>query len=146
MIASYRTTKSGKAHFTVHPLPKHTIPDKHLMMMTIRSHDQYNTTIYGLEDRYRGLSVERRVVMMNKDDMPELSVSEGDVVDLVNRFNGRERVARRFVVVAYDIPKGSCATYFPEANVLVPIDKFAVKSLTPSSKSIVIEIRPSEQT
>ena len=140
------TTKSTKAHFTVHPLPKHHIPKNHLMMMTMRSHDQYNTTIYGLEDRYRGVGAERRVVLMNKEDMAEMSLSERDVVDLFNRFNGRERVARLFVVIGYDIPKGSCATYFPEANVLVPIDKFAVKSLTPASKSVVIEIRPAKKS
>ena len=112
------------------------------MMMTLRSHDQYNTTIYGLEDRYRGVSVERRVVLMNKDDMLDLALAERDVVDLFNRFNGRERVARRFIALPYDIPRGACATYFPEANVLVPIDKFAVKSLTPASKSVIVEIRP----
>ena len=133
-------TPTGKATFTVHPLPKHEIPDDHFMMMTIRSHDQYNTTIYGLDDRYRGILQVRRIILMNVDDMAEHKLRAEDVVDIHNRFGGRHRVAQAFKVVPYDIPRGCVATYFPEANVLVPIDKFAKTSLTPASKSIVVKL------
>jgi molybdopterin-dependent oxidoreductase alpha subunit len=133
-------TPTGKALFTVHPIPKHDIPDDHFMMMTIRSHDQYNTTIYGLDDRYRGILQVRRVILMNVDDMAEQKLQAEDIVDIHNTFGGRHRVAQTFKVVPYDIPRGCVATYFPEANVLVPIDKFAKKSLTPASKSIVVKL------
>jgi len=108
--------------------------------MTIRSHDQYNTTIYGLQDRYRGLSNERRVVLLNRADMDELGVAEGAVVDLTSHFNGEARTARSFVATSYDIPRHCAATYFPEANVLVPLDSVADKSNTPTSKSVVITV------
>ena len=134
------TTPTGKALFTVHPIPKHNVPGDHFMMMTIRSHDQYNTTIYGLDDRYRGILQVRRVILMNIDDMAEHKLQSEDVVNIHNNFGGRHRVAQSFKVVPYDIPRGCVATYFPEANVLVPIDKFAKKSLTPASKSIVVSL------
>jgi molybdopterin-dependent oxidoreductase alpha subunit len=133
-------TPTGKAQFTVHPIPKHDIPGDHFMMMTIRSHDQYNTTIYGLDDRYRGILQVRRVILMNVDDMAEHKLQSEDIVNIHNTFGGRHRVAQAFKVVPYDIPRGCVATYFPEANVLVPIDKFAKKSLTPASKSIVVKL------
>jgi anaerobic selenocysteine-containing dehydrogenase len=116
------------------------------MMMTIRSHDQFNTTIYGLDDRYRGVRNERRVVFLNVEDMKELALEEGQVVDLVSHFEGEERIARRFIVVPYSIPRRCAATYFPEANVLVPIRSVAEKSNTPASKSVVITVRPTENT
>jgi len=134
-------TPSGKAHFTVHPIPSHELQNGELVMMTIRSHDQFNTTIYGLDDRYRGIFNERRVVMMNATDMAELGFAAGDVVDLVGVYNGETRIAHKFIVVAYDIPRRCCATYFPEANVLVPIDSVAEKSNTPVSKYVVIRLR-----
>jgi molybdopterin-dependent oxidoreductase alpha subunit len=134
------TTPSGKAQFTVHPLTAHALLPGQLMMMTIRSHDQYNTTIYGLEDRYRGLSLERRVVLLNPADIAELGFAEGQVVDLKSHFRGEVRLARRFVVTGYDIPRRCAATYFPEANVLVPLDSVADKSGTPASKSVVISL------
>ena len=96
-----------------------------LVMMTIRTHDQFNTTVYGLDDRYRGIQGERRVVLMNTDDLKERGLAAGEVVDLVGHFRGQTRRAERFLVVAYDIPRGCCATYFPETNVLVPIDSTA---------------------
>ena len=136
------TTPSGKAHFTVHPIPQHELQDGELVMMTIRSHDQFNTTIYGLDDRYRGIFNERRVVMMNATDIAELGYKAGDVVDLIGNYNGVTRIARKFIIVAYDIPRRCCATYFPEANVLVPIDSVAEKSNTPVSKFVVIRLRP----
>ena len=110
-------------------------------MMTIRSHDQFNTTIYGMEDRYRGVHNERRVVFMNIQDIIEAGFSSGDVVDVYNNHGGRERVARTFVLVAYDIPKRCIATYFPEANVLVPIDTVAQESNTPVYKSVLVKLR-----
>ncbi len=133
-------TPDSKAHFTIHPIPKHELHDGELVMMTIRSHDQFNTTIYGLDDRYRGIFNERRVVMMNKQDIAKLKFKAGDVVDLIGTFNGETRIAHKFIIVAYDIPRKCCATYFPEANVLVPIDSVAEKSNTPVSKFVVIRL------
>ncbi len=134
-------TASGKAHFTVHQAPKHELKADQWMMMTIRSHDQYNTTIYGLDDRYRGIHNERRVVLLHADDVRQAGLKQGDVVDLVSHFEDEERVAPNFIVVPYDIPKRCAATYFPETNVLVPIRSVAEKSNTPASKSVVISLR-----
>jgi anaerobic selenocysteine-containing dehydrogenase len=113
--------------------------------MTIRSHDQFNTTIYGLDDRYRGIRNGRRVVFLNADDISSAKLTAGQVVDLISHFEGEERVARHFVVVPYNIPRRCAATYFPETNVLVPVRHFADKSHTPASKSVVISIRPAEE-
>jgi len=137
-------TPSGKAQFTVNGMPASAVPPGEFMMMTIRSHDQYNTTIYGLDDRYRGIHNERRVVLMNREDMAELSLKQEDVVNLVGHHNGKTRVARRFLVVPYDIPRRCVATYFPEANVLVPIDSIAKYSKTPASKRVLIRIEKQE--
>ncbi|WP_395843609.1 FdhF/YdeP family oxidoreductase [Cystobacter fuscus] len=137
------TTKSGKGHFTVHPMPRLALEPGQLLMMTIRTHDQYNTTVYGLHDRYRGIHNGRRVVLLNAEDMKELGVKAGQEVDLTSHFEGQRRVARKFVVVAYDIPRRCAATYFPEANVLVPLGSVAEKSRTPTSKSVVISLAPS---
>jgi molybdopterin-dependent oxidoreductase alpha subunit len=134
------TTPDAKAHFTSVPLPKLTIAPGHLIMMTIRTHDQYNTTIYGLEDRYRGISNERRVILMNEMDMQDRDLNKGDLVDITSHFNGVERKALLFHAVPYDIARGCTATYFPETNCLVPIDHFADKSKTPVSKFIEISI------
>jgi molybdopterin-dependent oxidoreductase alpha subunit len=136
-------TASGRAAFTVHDLPTHDLRPGQLLMMTIRSHDQFNTTIYGLDDRYRGIYHGRRVVLLNKDDIRTAGLQEGQIVDLVSHFKGEERVARHFVVVPYNIPRRSAATYFPEANVLVPVRSVADKSNTPASKSVVITVKPS---
>jgi molybdopterin-dependent oxidoreductase alpha subunit len=135
-------TKSGRAEFTVHALPLHELGPGQFLMMTMRSHDQYNTTIYGLDDRYRGIYGGRRVVLLNEQDIAESALSAGQVVDLISHFKGEERIARRFLVVPYSIPRRCAATYFPEANVLVPIRSVALKSNTPASKSVVISIRP----
>jgi anaerobic selenocysteine-containing dehydrogenase len=110
------------------------------IMMTIRSHDQYNTTIYGLDDRYRGIKNERRVVFMNADDMATLGLKEGDLVDLTGEYNGVHRKAENFHALPFNIPPGCTATYFPETNCLVPIDSYADKSKTPVSKFIEISI------
>jgi len=136
-------TSTGKANFTVHELPGHQLAPGQLMMMTMRSHDQFNTTIYGLDDRYRGIFNERRVVFLNPSDVEEQGLSAGQVVDLVSHFEGETRTARRFIVVPYRIPRRCAATYFPEANVLVPVRSVADKSNTPASKSVRISLRPS---
>ena len=114
-------------------------------MMTMRSHDQFNTTIYGLDDRYRGIRNGRRVVFLNPDDMEEQGLIQGQLVDLISHFQGEKRTAYSFVVVPYSIPRCCAATYFPEANVLVPLGSVAEKSNTPASKSVVISLRPSSQ-
>ncbi|HEX8148036.1 MAG TPA: FdhF/YdeP family oxidoreductase [Pyrinomonadaceae bacterium] len=136
-------TSTGRANFTVHGLPRHELEPGQLLMMTVRSHDQFNTTIYGLDDRYRGVYNERRVVFLNPEDIAERGLSAGQVVDLFSHFDGEERAARRFLVVPYPLPRRCAATYFPEANVLVPVGSVADKSNTPASKSVVITVRPS---
>jgi anaerobic selenocysteine-containing dehydrogenase len=110
--------------------------------MTMRSHDQYNTTIYGLDDRYRGIRGERRVIFMNAADMVEHRLVERQLVDLISEWHDGERLAEAFIVVPYDLPRRNCATYFPEANPLVPLDSIADRSNTPTSKSVVIRVRP----
>jgi anaerobic selenocysteine-containing dehydrogenase len=130
-------TATGKARFTVHPIPHHDLAAGEFLMMTIRGHDQFNTTIYGQDDRYRGITGGRRVVFLNAKDAEEAGFKEGDVVDLLG---ADSRVARSFVVVPYAIPRRCAATYFPEANVLVPVTSVAEKSNTPASKSVVIRI------
>lgn len=135
-------TSDGKAHFTVNPLPREHVNDDELIMMTIRSHDQYNTTVYGLDDRYRGIKNERRVILMNEEDIKSRSLKRNDLVDLISHFNGEQRQVNKFIVLPYPIPRGNVATYFPEANPLVPLDSFADKSLTPTSKFIKITIQP----
>ena len=137
-------TASGKAHFSVHPIPDLDPGPGRYLLMTIRSHDQYNTTIYGLDDRYRGVSGGRRVVLMNEGDMARHGLEPGEAVDLSSHFAGEVRRAERFFVVPYPIPRGCLASYFPEANVLVPIGQVAAKSGTPVSKSLVVEIARSD--
>ncbi|TXG35288.1 FdhF/YdeP family oxidoreductase [Seonamhaeicola maritimus] len=133
-------TKTGKANFTTNKLPDWKLKDDELIMMTIRSHDQFNTTIYGLDDRYRGIFNERRIIMMNREDMKERGLEEQQVVRLKSEYNGVVREAHKFKVIGYDIPKNCCATYFPETNVLVPLDSYAHTAKTPASKSIRITV------
>ncbi|HEX5966277.1 MAG TPA: FdhF/YdeP family oxidoreductase, partial [Pyrinomonadaceae bacterium] len=135
-------TASGKAQFTVHELPEHHLAPDQFLMMTIRSHDQFNTSVYSSNDRYRGITDDRQVVFLNEKDIAAAGLHARQVVDLVSHFEGEERIARRFVIVPYDIPRRCAATYFPEANVLVPVRNVALKSNTPVSKSVVISIRP----
>lgn len=134
-------TITGKANFNVAQFMPNEIQPGELMMMTLRSHDQFNTTIYGLDDRYRGISNERRVIFMNEEDIVELGFVGGERVDLYNEHGGRKRVARNFIIIPFSIPKGCTATYFPEANVLVPIDSVAEKSNTPTSKFIILKLK-----
>jgi molybdopterin-dependent oxidoreductase alpha subunit len=136
-------TSTGRANFTVHELPRHALAPGQLLLMTVRSHDQFNTTIYGLDDRYRGIYNERRVVFLNPEDIAEQKLSAGQVVDLTSHFEGEERTARRFLVVPYDVPRRCAAAYFPETNALVPVRSVADKSNTPASKSVVISVHPS---
>ena len=133
-------TADGKAHFTVHPVPRHRLAPGELLMMTIRSHDQFNTTIYGHDDRYRGIYGSRRVVLVHPEDISALGMVPGQRVDLINEQGGRQRRAHGFLIVPFELPRRSAATYFPEANVLVPIDRTAYRSNTPASKSVVIRI------
>jgi molybdopterin-dependent oxidoreductase alpha subunit len=133
-------TVGKKAHFNVATPSPAALKDGELMMMTIRSHDQFNTTIYGLSDRYRGIRHNRRVVMMNTHDMEKRKLSDGDHVDLHCSMDGKPRIAGNFTAISYPIPEGCTATYFPEANVLVPVGSVADKSGTPVSKSVVISI------
>jgi molybdopterin-dependent oxidoreductase alpha subunit len=131
-------TPTGKAHFTIHPIPDHKLGPGQFLLMTIRSHDQYNTTIYGLDDRYRGIYNGRDVVFLNREDIAELGLAERQKVDITSHFEGEQRIARGFAVVPYDIPRHCAAAYYPETNVLVPIRAQADRSLQPASKSIVV--------
>lgn len=133
-------TPSKRAIFTVHSIPHLEVAAGQFIMATIRSHDQYNTTIYGMEDRYRGIHQGRRVVLMNIEDMKEQNLSEGEPVDLISHFRGVKRRAKNFRIVTYEIPRGCVASYFPETNVLIPIDSFAEGSQTPTSKSVIISL------
>ena len=132
---------SGRAEFNIANVREFDLKSSEYIMMTIRSHDQFNTTIYGLNDRYRGVINERRVIFMNETDILKAGLKSGEVVDLFNFDNDIERVAHRFIVVPFSIPEKCTATYFPETNVLVPIDSTAAKSNTPTSKSVIIQIR-----
>jgi molybdopterin-dependent oxidoreductase alpha subunit len=133
-------TSNQKGQFNISELSPIVLDKGELLMMTIRSHDQFNTTIYGLNDRYRGIYNERRVILMNIHDMQERGLTKGDIVDLHNNEPGTRRTARRFIIVEYSIPQGCTATYFPETNVLVPLSNVAKKSNTPASKQVVITI------
>jgi molybdopterin-dependent oxidoreductase alpha subunit len=133
----------GKALFTVHPIPANRLGPGQFILMTIRSHDQFNTHIYGLDDRYRGIYNGRRVLFMNPDDVKEAGLIQGQMVDLTSHFGENEkRRARHFQIAPYPIARGCTATYFPEGNVLVPIHSVADRSNTPTSKFIVVSITP----
>ncbi len=138
-------TATGKANFTINPVLNSNLKDHEFMMMTTRSHDQFNTTIYGLDDRYRGIKNGRRVAFMNKKDIQKRGLKQGDYVDLKSHYENVERLAPRFMVVEYDIPEQCVGTYFPEANVLVPVNSYAERSITPTSKSIVITVEKSAE-
>lgn len=139
-IGDFSKLPEGKVPFTVCQLPTHTLDKDEFLLMTIRTHDQYNTTIYGLDDRYRGIYNERRVILINKAQAKELGYKKLDVVDMISNYNGVERKAENFLIIPYDIPEGNLAAYFPEANVLIPNDQYADKSYTPISKSVKVKI------
>jgi molybdopterin-dependent oxidoreductase alpha subunit len=133
-------TATGKARFSITQLPENKLPTDQYVMMTIRSHDQYNTTIYGNDDRYRGIYNARRVVLMNEQDIKAEGWAKGDHVNVSSHYQGKKRLVQDFVIVPYRIPTRCVAMYFPEANPLVPIDLFAHKSHTPASKKILVTI------
>lgn len=138
-------TVDGKARFTANALEFPRIPRGRLLLQTLRSHDQYNTTIYGKDDRYRGIHGGRRVVLVNAADIIALGFADGEVVDLVSEWRGadgalQERRAEAFRLVAYRTPRGNAAAYYPETNVLVPLDSVADVSGTPTSKSVVVRL------
>ena len=136
-------TASGRARFTVHELARVSVPPGRLLLQTVRSHDQYNTTIYGLDDRYRGIRGGRRVVFVHPDDLAALGIADGSTVDLVSEWtDGADRRAPGFRVVGYPTARGCAAAYFPEANVLVPLDSTAAGSNTPTSKSVIVRLEP----
>ena len=136
------TTENGKANFSTTTLEKHTLEEGQLVMMTLRSHDQFNTTIYEYNDRYRGIHNERRVLFMNPKDMKDRGLKAKDLIDITSHFQGEERRVEKFVAVPYDIPKGNVSAYFPEANPLIPIGSVAKISNTPTSKYVVVTVVP----
>ncbi|MDQ4214338.1 FdhF/YdeP family oxidoreductase [Microbacterium sp. ASV81] len=138
-------TPDGRAQFTVNPLEYPRIPEGRLLLQTLRSHDQYNTTIYGKDDRYRGIHGGRRVVLINAEDITALGFAPDEVVDLVSEWrapDGRveERRAERFRLIPYSTPRRNAAAYYPETNVLVPLDSVADVSGTPTSKSVIVRL------
>jgi formate dehydrogenase major subunit len=134
-------TEVGKAVFSVTPIEVLHVPEGRLLLQTLRSHDQFNTTIYGLDDRYRGIHQGRRVVFVHPEDAREQGLAEGDLVDVVSEWeDGSERTVREFRVVPYDTPRGCAAAYYPETNPLVPLDSTADGSGTPTSKSVVVRL------
>ncbi|WP_443063189.1 FdhF/YdeP family oxidoreductase [Streptomyces sp. NBC_00483] len=138
-------TASGTAVFTANTFTGLTAPPGHLILQTLRSHDQWNTIPYAMDDRYRGVKGARRVVLANAEDLAELGIAEGTLVDLISVWtDGSERTAPAFRVVGYPTPRGSAAAYYPETNVLVPLDSVAEKSNTPTSKAVIIRMEPVE--
>jgi anaerobic selenocysteine-containing dehydrogenase len=136
-------TEWGRARFVISEIPDLAPPEGVFRLMTIRSHDQYNTTIYGLDDRYRGIKNERRVLFLNESDMQAQGLKRGDRVDLVSVYNdGQERRADNFITLPYAIPRGCAASYFPETNVLVSYQSISDRSHTPISKFVPVRIIP----
>lgn len=131
---------NGKAQFSTCPVADHKMKENELLLMSIRSHDQFNTTIYGLNDRYRGVQNERRIIFMNQEDMTAQNLTKLEVVNLTSNYDNTRRVAEQFLVVPYNIPKGNVAAYFPETNMIIPYNHFADYSNTPISKSVVVRV------
>ena len=137
------TTKNGKANFSTTELEHYDVAPNELILMTVRSHDQFNTTIYDYNDRYRGVHGERRVLFMNAQDAADRGLKAKDLIDITSHFEGQDRTVEKFVVVPYEIPRGNVAAYFPEANPLVPISSVAKVSNTPTSKYVRVTVVPS---
>jgi molybdopterin-dependent oxidoreductase alpha subunit len=136
-------TLSGKANFVVHDIEPIQVPEGCLLMMTIRSHDQFNTTVYTNNDRYRGIHGSRRVVFVNVDDLRDLGLDKGQQVDIHSHWPNEKiqtRTAKDFTLVEYGIPRGCAAAYYPETNDLIPLSSVADKSNTPAYKSVVISL------
>ena len=139
-------TPDGMAHFTTHELPHVHVEKDHYVLMTLRSHDQYNTTIYGLHDRYRGIHGHRRVLLMNAEDMVERGWKTKQKINITSHFNGEKRHSENWLLIPYEIPRGNLAAYFPEANSLIPLESTADVSNTPTSKWIVCSLSSSKPT
>jgi anaerobic selenocysteine-containing dehydrogenase len=139
------TTPSRRARFRVVPLPEIASGEGRLLLMTLRSHDQFNTTIYGDGDRYRGVGAGRRVVLLNRTDMEAMGFSEGQRLDLTSHLENRTRSIPGLEAVAYDVPAGCAVSYFPEANPLFPIDHVAPGCGTPAYKLLPIRLAPSRE-
>lgn len=140
-------TTTGKANFTVNELEVVRVPEGRLLLQTVRSHDQFNTTVYGLDDRYRGVKNGRRVVFVHPDDLAAGGLADGDTVNLISEWPGPdgtigERRAEGFRAVSFPTARGCAAAYFPETNVLVPLDHTAEGSNTPASKSVLVRLEP----
>jgi formate dehydrogenase major subunit len=134
-------TASGRAEFVCSPIEVLTVPPGHLLLQTVRSHDQFNTTIYGLSDRYRGIEGGRTVIFLHRDDIAALGFDNGDLVDITSLWDDDvHRAVTGFRIVEYDVPRGSAAAYYPETNPLVPLDSTAEGSNTPTYKSIVVAL------
>ncbi len=137
-------TASGKAEFAVCQIQPLAVEPGQLVLTTIRTHDQFNTTVYGNDDRYRGIHNGRRVVFLNREDMQERGLVAEQRVDITSHYRGETRTVRAFRAIPYDLPRGNAAAYFPEANALVPLGQRARGSMTPASKSITVSVGPSE--
>ena len=133
-------TCNGKAQMTINPLNPIQLEHGELLLQTLRSHDQFNTTIYGENDRYRGIKGERRILFMNPDDMREREIQAEEPLTITSYYKGTTRTAELFLAIPYGTPRGCVAAYYPEANVLIPIDSFAKESGTPTSKSVVVRV------
>ncbi|MDO7887313.1 FdhF/YdeP family oxidoreductase [Hymenobacter cheonanensis] len=133
-------TADQKAHFSVTKLEKTPLAPGQLILTSLRAHDQFNTTVYENNDRYRGVFGERRVLFMHHDDARERGLQVRDLVDITSHYGGQTRTAEKFLVVPYDIPKGNVGAYFPEMNVLVPLSSVVPVSNTPTSKHIVVTV------
>lgn len=133
-------TPSGRAEFGHAAMDVFEVPQGRLVLQTIRSHDQFNTTVYGMNDRYRGIGNARRIVLVNPEDLEERGIAPCSKVDLISYWKSEERIARGFSAIPYEMPRGSAAAYFPEANALVPVASQAVGSGTPTSKAVEIDI------
>jgi len=137
-------TPTGKASFSLSNMDVFEVSPGRLVLQTLRSHDQFNTTIYGLDDRYRGLANARRIVLVNPEDLEERGIAPCSLVDITSIWGDERRTVKSFTAIPYEMPRGSAAAYFPEANVLVPVGSQAEGSGTPTSKAVEIEIVRSE--
>ena len=133
-------TPGGKAEFSSARFEQFEVAEEHLILQTLRSHDQFNTTIYGLNDRYRGIGLGRRIIFLNPQDMKDREISPVTLVDITSHWKGEERQVKRFYAIPYDMPPGTAAAYFPEANPLIPLRSTALQSNTPTSKAVEISL------
>jgi formate dehydrogenase major subunit len=133
-------TNTGTAKFSITTVTDRSLPAGQLMLQTLRSHDQYNTTIYGHDDRYRGISGDRRIIMINPTDITTLGFRNGDLVDIISTFADHERRVERYRIIAYPTPTGCAACYYPETNVLIALDHHGPDAQTPAAKAIPIRL------